>query len=520
MYSMRFVLYYQVKITKEDKIMTDHTKKEKSNEQLPPPTAEIQVAPEIEEHSETPEKSTKSIIIGLLISIIVGIVIAALPTPEGLSVKGHRFLALLVTVVLLWITEALPIGVTGLLAGGCLILFKIQPSAKAWEPFASPAVMFVLMIMMFGVILNEAGIAKRILHLIIKAAGTNVKKLSLFVAISSTILSTLFHDATITIILLFSFLPVFASMGITPSKSNNLSKFFILLIPLSASAGGFGTLLGGGRNPVMVETLAKVTGYEMSFMEFAFRNFPLAILTAIATWLVVYLIYPPKVKELPATLTTEKLPKMSGKEKGVIAAFSLAFILWSLTDLTKVHYSVVAAGVLAIIFGCKLVSFTDVIKKFPWESWIVFGAGVSMGIAMLDTGAGKWLASQVLPLLEGQSWVVVFFGAGLLGAVMSSFMSNSAATALILPITIPMAQSMGIPEAAIALSAPISTSFIMLVIGCPPTIIAYSTGYFSQLDFIKVAVPWAIVCLLVVSIGAAIYWPLTGFPTLPFLGIK
>jgi len=262
-------------------------KKDAKSGSLPPPPAEIQVAPQIEEHAETAEKSTKSIITGVLIALAVGIGIAILPTPEGLSVQGHRFLALLMAVVILWVTEALPIGATALLAGGSLILFKIQSPAKAWEPFANPAVMFVLMIMMFGVVLNEAGIAKRILHLIIKAAGTNVKKLSLVVAISSTVLSTIFHDATITIILIFSFLPVFAAMGITPSKSNNLSKFFMLLIPLSASAGGFGTLLGGGRNPVMVETLKNVTGYEMGFIEFAARNFPLAILTAIATWIVV-----------------------------------------------------------------------------------------------------------------------------------------------------------------------------------------------------------------------------------------
>jgi len=500
--------------------MSDKSKEVKQKGGLPEPPQEIKVSPEIEEHAEAAEKSPKSIITGVLIALAVGLGIAFLPTPEGLSVQAHRFLALLIAIVILWVSEALPIGVTGLLAGGSLILFKIQPAAKAWEPFANPAVMFVLMIMMFGVILNEAGIAKRILHLIIKAAGTNVKKLSLILTISAAFLSAIFHDATITIILLFSFLPVFAAMGITPSKSNNLSKFFILLIPLAASAGGFGTLLGGGRNPVMVDSLQKITGYEMGFLEFAMRNFPLVIFSALATWVVVYLIFPPRVKELPATLTEEKLPPMSGQEKGVIAFFSLAFALWSITDITKVHYSVVAAGVLALIFGFKLVSFKAVIEKFPWESWIVFGAGVAMGVAMLDTGAGKWLAGKFIPMLEGQSWVVVFFGAGLIGSVMSSFMSNSAATALILPITIPMAQTMGIPEAAMALSAPISTSFIMLVIGCPPTIIAYSTGYFSQLDFIKVAVPWAIVCLILVTLAASIYWPLTGFSALPLLGIR
>ncbi len=501
--------------------MAENPNKSKPAAGLPEPPAEIVVAPEIEEHEiEEKVKSKKSIIISILIALAAGISLAMLPTPSGLSPQGHKFLALLVTVIILWVSEAIPVGVTALIVGGGLILFKIQPTSKAWEAYASPAVMFVLMIMMFGVILNEAGVAKRILHGILKVAGTNVKKLSFFVAISATILSTVFHDATITIILIFSFLPVFAAMGITPQKSTNLSKFFILLIALSASAGGFGTLLGGGRGPVMVEVLAKVTGYEMGFMEFAIRNFPLAILTAITSWVVVYLIMPPKVKEIPASIATEKLPPMTGKQKGVIAAFAFAFALWSVTDLTKIHYSVIAVVALTLVFGFKLVSFKTVISKFPWETWIVFGAGYSLGVAMLDTGAGKWIAMQFLPMLEGKSWIIVFFGAGLLGAVMSSFMSNAAATALILPVTIPMAQNLGIPEAAVALSAPIATSFIMLVIGCPPTLIAYGTGYFSQLDFIKVAIPWAIACLIVVAIGAGLYWPLTAWPDLPLLGIR
>ncbi|GAI55964.1 unnamed protein product, partial [marine sediment metagenome] len=57
-----------------------------------------------------------------------------------------------------------------------------------------------------------------------------------------------------------------------------------------------------------------------------------------------------------------------------------------------------------------------------------------------------------------------------------------------------------------------------LVIGCPPSIIAYSTGYFNQVDFIKVAIPWAIVNIVVVTLVVSIYWPLIGFGNLPLLG--
>ncbi len=171
----------------------------------------------------------------------------------------------------------------------------------------------------------------------------------------------------------------------------------------------------------------------------------------------------------------------------------------------------VAAFALAGFCGPKYVSFKTICDKFPWESWIVFGAGVSLGAAMLSSGAGKFLAEVCLPLLDGQPAFVVYYGFGFFGSLLSSMMSNSAAVALTLPITLPMAEMMNMSPKAVALLSPISTSFIMLVIGCPPTIIAYSTGYFSQMDFIKAAVPWCLGLLLVATLGVLVYWPMIGF---------
>jgi sodium-dependent dicarboxylate transporter 2/3/5 len=106
---------------------------------------------------------------------------------------------------------------------------------------------------------------------------------------------------------------------------------------------------------------------------------------------------------------------------------------------------------------------------------------------------------------------VVYYGMGFFGSFLSSLMSNSAAVALMLPITLPMAEMMDMSAKSVAMLAPMTTSFIMLVIGCPPTIIAYSTGYFSQTDFIKIAVPWCLILLLVSVLSTLIYWPLIGF---------
>jgi solute carrier family 13 (sodium-dependent dicarboxylate transporter), member 2/3/5 len=464
-----------------------------------------------------PRFSGKRVMIHIFIALGLFLGIIALPTPETLPPAGHRFLALIIAVVYLWVSEAVPIGVTALTSAASLILLQIAKPADAWQPFASPAVMFVLMIIMFGVVLNEVGLAKRMLYWILKIAGTNVKRLSIFIAIGSTMLATIFHDATVTIIMIFAILPVFHAMGITPKKSNNLSKFFIILIPLAASAGGFGTLLGGGRNPLAVEILAKYTlehtgvAVNIGFLEYLIIQFPISFVTAIGTWFICYLIFRPKEKELPAEARMDKLPKMNQAELGVTIIFAAAFVLWTFTDLTGWHVSVVAALALFGFTAPGWISFKTITDKFPWESWIVFGAGVSLGGAMLSSGAGKWLAEICLPFLQTQPLFIKYFGMGLFGSFLSSMMSNSAAVALTLPITLPLAEMMGMSVQSVALLAPITTSFIMLVIGCPPTIIAYSTGYFSQIEFSKVAIPWCIFLLILVVLSLLIYWPLIGF---------
>jgi sodium-dependent dicarboxylate transporter 2/3/5 len=470
-----------------------------------------------DEDPQGPTQSRKSMIIKLLIAFAIGIGIYILPTPSNLPPEGHRLAAILLPIVFLWVSEAIPIGITALLATALMIMFKVTGSSEAWAPYANRAVMFVMMIIMFGVVLNEVGLAKRLLFWILKFAGTNVKKLSFFIAVSSTILSSIFHDATITIIMLFAILPIFQSMGITPKKSNNLSKFFIILIPLAASAGGFGTLLGGGRCPLAVDITQKYilesTGVavKIGFLKYMIIQFPLCIFTAVATWAICYLVFRPKEVELPASVKIESMPRMSSAETGVSLIFVAAFVLWFMGDITGWHVSVVAALALAGFCAPGWVSFKTICDKFPWESWIVFGSGVSLGAAMLKSGLGQFLAESLLPLLEGHNAFVTYYGMGLFGSFLSSMMSNSAAVALSLPITLPMANLMNMSVESVGLLSPITTSFIMLVIGCPPTIIAYSTGYFNQVEFSKVAIPWCITLLAVAVCGVLVYWPMIGF---------
>jgi sodium-dependent dicarboxylate transporter 2/3/5 len=224
----------------------------------------------------------------------------------------------------------------------------------------------------------------------------------------------------------------------------------------------------------------------------------------------VWIFVRPEEKELAGVALEDPGP-MSRAETGVFVIFVITFTIWFMGDWTGWHYSVPAAFAILAFCGSGWVSFRTICDKFPWESWIVFGAGVSLGNTMLDSGAGRYLAEVFLPLLSGKPMFVVYYGMGFFGSFLSSMMSNSAAVALMLPIMLPMSEMMQLSPKVVTMIAPISTSFIMLVIGCPPTIIAYSTGYFTQTEFIKIAVLWAMLLLLGCVLSMLVYWPLIGF---------
>jgi len=458
------------------------------------------------------EKSQQYALKWIGISVAVGLLIWLLPTPEGLAPRAHRFLALLTMVVILWTSEAVPIGVTSILVGCGLIIFNIQSSKAAWEPYANRTVVFVFFIIMLGVMLGQTSIPNRLMSYILKVGGTNVKRLSFTLCMGATFLAAWTHDATITIILLYAMMPLFLKMGLTPDKSNSFTKHFMFIIPLGAACGGGATFLGSGRSPASAELFGTITGYHIGFMEYMQYQFVPSLALGLATWLAVWVMYPPKIKELPTEVTIAKMPPMTRNEKILAWVMGVTFVLWFMTDLTKIHITAIGGLFIVVCMLFNVVSWKRCLDEYPWNPIMVFGAGFSLGVAMLDTGAGKWLATQIFPIFTNAPWPVVAAGASWISAVITSFMANAAATALLVPVMVPMADLAGTPVAPIAMSVPLATTFVLLVIGCPPTLIAYGFGYFTQLEAFKVFLFRSFLGIIILSLCMALWYPLAGMP--------
>jgi sodium-dependent dicarboxylate transporter 2/3/5 len=428
---------------------------------------------------------------------------------DGLSPKAKRFLAVLAMLIFLFIAEPIPLEITAICIGVFLVIMGIVDVKDAWAPYMHPVVVFIMCCLIFAISLDKVGLTKRLGYFIVKKAGSSVTRFTFILAISLGLASAFMHDAAACAIGIVTMLPLMRAANIEPHS--NTAKFMMLSLPFACSSGGMGTLVGGGRNMVAAAFLLEFTGIEITFFDWIKYALPAAVVTVPVAVGVVWLVFRPDPKyKLPEF--DEELEKWSPVEKRTLVIIGLAFILWLTKEIHGIHYSVTGMLAVAALVVAGVMEWEDIHKNLEWGTALfIFGGGISLGLAMGDSGAAAYFAHLFFPLVQGGGWLALFAGVAIFGALVTNAMANVAAAALILPIVIPMAQLEGVNPTVIALCLGMATSFAMLlVIGCPPNAIAYSYRYFRSSDLTKAGVVATPVLLSVLVLIAAVWWKILG----------
>jgi sodium-dependent dicarboxylate transporter 2/3/5 len=428
---------------------------------------------------------------------------------DGLSPKAKRFLAVLAMLVFLFVAEPIPLEITAICIGIFLVITGIGDVKDAWAPYMHPVVVFIMCCLIFAIAMEKAGLTKRLGYFIIKKAGSSVTRFTFIISISLGLASSVMHDAAACAIGIVTMLPLMRAANIEPHS--NTARFMMLSLPFACSCGGMGTLVGGGRNMVAAAFLFEFTGIEITFFDWIKYALPVAFFTVPVAVGVVWLVFRPNPKyKLPDF--DEELTVWSPMEKRTLLILGLAFILWLTKGLHGIDYSVTGMlGVAALVIAGVL-EWDDIHKNLEWGTALfIFGGGISLGLAMGNSGAAAYFAHLFFPLVQGGGWLALFIGVAVFGALVTNAMANVAAAALILPIVIPMAQLEGTNPAVLALCLGMATSFaMMLVIGCPPNAIAYSYRYFKASDLTKAGVVATPVLLIVLVLMVSIWWKILG----------
>jgi len=428
---------------------------------------------------------------------------------DGLSPKAKRFLAVLALLVFLFVAEPVPLEITAICIGVFLVIMGIGDVKDAWAPYMHPVVVFIMCCLIFAISLEKAGLTKRLGYFIIKRAGSSVTRFTFIISISLGLASAFMHDAAATAIGIVTMLPMMRAANIEPHS--NTAKFMLLSLPFACSAGGMGSLVGGGRCMVAAAFLKEFTGLEITFFDWILYAMPGAILTVPVAVGVVYLIFRPDPKYKLPTFD-EAIGAWTALEIRTLLIIGLSFLLWLTKGIHGIDYSVTGMLGVAALVVARVLEWEDIQSNMEWGTALfIFGGGISLGLAMGNSGAAAYFAHLFFPMVQGGGWLVLFIGVGVFGALVTNAMANVAAAALILPIVIPMAQLEGVNPTILALCLGMSTSFaLLLVIGCPPNAIAYSYRYFKSSDLTKAGAIATPILLGVLVLVAGVWWKILG----------
>jgi sodium-dependent dicarboxylate transporter 2/3/5 len=450
----------------------------------------------------------------LLSALAVGVIVYSLPTPDALPQTGHLYLALLAGLLILFLTEPVPLPLVMVISGMGMILLGIGDAKDVWAGYANPVVFFILGCLMLAIIAEKVGLTDRLGRYILGFAGTNVVKFSFVSCMGLGIASSIMHDIAACAAGIMMMLPLMKAAGIHPGSRNGL--FLMISLPFCCSAGGMGTLVGGGRNMVSAQFLEEITNgeYTIGFVEWMIYAFPGAVLSIPFIWLAVYFVFRPDRKLHFRALTEEEKGKkpFSGDEIKTLLLVGIVFLAFFTKALHGISSPVVVLIAMTTAVFIGLICWKELHQKTEWAiCFLVFGGGISLGMHMGSSGAADFLAATFFPFFEGRGWLILVISIGIFASLMTNLMANVAASALILPIAIPLAIMEGVDPTIIAMVLGMWTSFAyLLIIGCPPNVVSYSFGYFKPLDLTKagmVAMPvgWVIMTVIAVS-----WWKIIG----------
>jgi sodium-dependent dicarboxylate transporter 2/3/5 len=428
---------------------------------------------------------------------------------DGMPPVAQRFLAMLAFLLFLFVLEPVPLEITAISIGVLLIITGVTDVKGAWAPYMHPVVVFIMSCLIFAIALEKVGLTKRLGQAIARKAGDSVVRFTFLLSIGLGYASGLFHDAAAAAIGIATMLPLMRAAGIKPHS--NTAKFMVISVAFACSAGGMGTLVGGGRCMVSAAFLKEFTGIEITFFDWIKYAAPAALVTVPLVVGVLYLVYRPE-PNLKLPRFDEQAGPWSGLEKRTALILLCAFAMWMTKGIHGLDYSVPGMLAVAGLILAGVLKWEDIHNHLEWGTALfIFGGGLALGLGMDASGAARYFANLFFPLFKGNGWLVMFVGVAVFGALVTNAMANVAAAALILPIIIPLAQLEGVDPRVLALCLGMATSFAMLlVIGCPPNAIAYSYRQFSSMDLTRAGLVATPVLLTALILVCSVWWSILG----------
>ena len=477
--------------------------------------------------------------VGLILGPLLFAVIMLVPTPEGLSPGGQAVAATTAWVAVWWIGEAIPIPATSLLP---IVLFPVTGALDVdatTAPYANDLIFLFMGGFFIAMAMQRWDLHRRIALRTIRVVGTGPERIILGFMIATAFLSMWVSNTATTMMMTPIGLAVIIQTGDIIDRSRGdiptaqgefkFGTGLMLCIGYSASVGGVGTIIGTPPNLVLVGAINESFNQTITFAQWMLYGVPIAALGVGIIWVyVTRFIIPPEMDRLPGGMDVideeiDALGSMTREEKLVLVVFTGTAAAWiSRSFVLQPIIPGIADSMIAIAGALVLFlipareedgSFTFLLDwetavNIPWGIILLFGGGLSIAAGFQETGLAEWIGGQ-LGGLEGVSIVLVMSVIVLLTIFMTEVTSNTATTAMLMPIMASLAVGLSVHPYGIMIAAATAASFaFMLPVATPPNAVVFGTGYISMPQMAKTGFGLNIIGILLVILLAVTWLPL------------
>jgi anion transporter len=373
--------------------------------------------------------------------------------------------------------------------------------------------------------MTQTGLDRRIALTILSAVGTGTRGVVIGTILVGFVIAFMVPSTTARVACLVPItLGIISAFG--ASKRSAFASMLMIVTVQTASIWNVGIKTAAAQNMIAIGFIEKAFNQTITWGEWLVAAAPFGVLMSIALYFVMTRMMPPEIEEAPGGVagirkSLAQLGPMKASEKKLLI-ISLTLIGFWATEgiLHKFDTSSTTAVAVALMFmpGVGILTWNEAQSKIPWGTVILFGIGISLGTALLQTKGATWLADLVVAefgLKNASALFILGVMAVFLVVIHLGFASATALASAMIPIVIAVLKSVATPGINVIgmtmlLQFVVSFGFI-LVVNAPQNMVAYGTDTFTARDFVRTGLVLTVIAMALVMLLGATYWHWLGY---------
>ena len=464
---------------------------------------------------------------------------AVLAMPSNLDPPAQRMAAIFGLVIVLWVSEAIPLAATALLGPALAVPLGVAGHREAFASFGHPIIFLFIGSFLIAGAMRTHGLDRRIALFVLSRrwVGEHPGRILLAFGAIAAFLSMWMSNTTTAAMMLPVALGVLSTLPTVNQapRTRSYATGLMLMIAFSCNVGGIATPVGTPPNLIAIGMLEEIRGSDITFLDWMSFGVPIAAVLFGFVYVVALRLFPASRQAFRGSSSAihrqrETIGPMNNGERAALTAFLVAVTLWTLPGvvglmLGKDHAasqaisralpegpSAILAAVLLFVLPVDwkarrfALDWREAVK-IDWGTILLFGGGLSLGTLAFSSGLAQRIGAAVIDFAGDMPIWALALLALFLANLMTEFMSNTATASLLIPMFLALAgQASGHPSLP-ALAATLGCSLAFcLPVATPPNAIVYGSGHVPLITMIRVGVlldlgcgllAWAMLMMLV-----------------------